>query len=309
MDFQSMRAALSTVVAIPITPFIERGATFYADFQAYAYLVDRMVSGGITVVTPNGNTGEFYSLTPQEMRLAVEATVAGASKRALILAGVGFDATTAAEMAQFARAQGAQAIMVHQPVHPYRSDEGWVAYHQVIAEAVPELGIVPYVRDATIGASAIKLLAERCPNFVGIKYAVGNPPLFAQIVQAVGQDRLAWICGIAESWAPFFAVAGAVGFTSGLVNVTTEHSLTMQRALTNGDYATAMRVWGEIKAFEDLRARRNNANNVSAVKEAMAQLGLCAAAVRPPISELPDSERAEVSQILTKLGLTLSVVR
>lgn len=309
MDFQSMRAALSTVVAIPITPFIERGATFYADFQAYAYLVDRMVSGGITVITPNGNTGEFYSLTPQEMRLAVEATVAGAGRRALILAGVGFDATTAAEMAQFARDQGAQAVMVHQPVHPYRSDEGWVAYHQVIAEAVPELGIVPYVRDATIGASAIKLLAERCPNFVGIKYAVGNPPLFAQLVQAVGQERLAWICGIAESWAPFFYVAGAVGFTSGLVNLTTAPSLEMHQSLTSGDYANAMRIWGAIKPFEDLRARRNNANNVSAVKEAMAQLGLCAATVRPPISELPDGERGEVSQILIELGLTPSVVR
>lgn len=309
MDFQAMQAALSTVVAIPITPFVGRGNNLYADFQAYAYLVDRMVSGGITVVTPNGNTGEFYSLTALEMRKALEATVAGAAGRALILAGVGFDAVTAAEMAQFARSQGAQAVMVHQPVHPYRSDEGWVAYHQTIAEAVPELGIVPYVRDATIGASAINLLAARCPNFVGIKYAVGNPPLFAHIVQSVGQDRLAWICGIAESWAPFFFVAGAVGFTSGLVNVTTDLSLAMQGSLTGGDYSNAMRIWQQIKPFEDLRARRNNANNVSAVKEAMAQLGLCERTVRPPISELPESEQGEVTQILAQLGLVPSVVR
>ena len=303
MQFQAMIDALCTVVAIPVTPFVRRSATITADFQAYAYLLDKMVSAGVTAVTPNGNTGEFYSLTQAEMRLALEATVAGANRRTFILAGVGFDTATAIEMAQFAAQEGAHAVMVHQPVHPYRSDEGWVAYHKAIADAVPGLGIVPYVRDASIGASALRRLAEECPSLVGIKYAVGNPPLFAEIVQAVGRDRLAWICGIAESWAPFFAVAGARGFTSGLVNVAPAISLSMQQALTQGDYVTAMQLWHQIKPFEDLRARRNNGNNVSAVKEAMAQLGLCEATVRPPISELADNERAEVRQILTRLGV------
>ncbi len=308
MDFQAMLDALSTVVAIPVTPFVRRDRAIYADFQAYAHLVDRMVSGGISVVTPNGNTSEFYSLTPQEMRQAVEATVAGAAGRALILAGVGFDVNTAIEMAQFAATNGAEAIMVHQPVHPYRSDEGWIAYHQAIADAVPNLGIVPYVRDATVGVVAIQGLVDRCPNFVGIKYAVGNPPLFAHIVQQVGKERLAWICGIAESWAPFYYVAGACGFTSGLVNVTTHLSLEMQESLTIGNYDNAMRIWQQIKPFEDLRARRNNANNVSAVKEAMAQLGLCERTVRPPISELSEAERAEVGEILVQLDLAAVAV-
>ncbi len=308
MDFQTMLNRLSTVVAIPVTPFIRRDQTIHADFQAYAHLVDRMVGEGISVVTPNGNTSEFYSLTPEEMRHSVEASVAGAAGRALILAGVGFDLQTAIEMAQFAAAQGAEAIMVHQPVHPYRSDEGWVSYHKAIADAVPELGMVPYVRDATIGAPAIQALVDSCPNFVGIKYSVGNPPLFAQIVQQVGKDRLAWICGIAESWAPFYYVAGACGFTSGLVNVTASLSLEMQESLNLGNYDNAMRIWQQIKPFEDLRARRNNANNVSAVKEAMAQLGLCERTVRPPISELSEQERAEVSEILTQLDLEERVV-
>jgi len=309
MNFQAMIDALCTVVAIPVTPFIGRGSTIYADFQAYAYLVDKMVSAGISAVTPNGNTGEFYSLTQEEMRHALEATVAGTSRRALILAGVGFDTATAIDMAEFAARQGAQAVMVHQPVHPYRSDEGWVAYHKAIADAVPHLGLVPYVRDASIGASALRRLAEECPSLVGVKYAVGNPPLFAEIVAQVGQDRLAWICGIAESWAPFFWVGGARGFTSGLVNVAPALSLTMQHALEAGDYGAAMQIWHQIKPFEDLRARRNNANNVSAVKEAMAQLGLCAATVRPPISELADNERAEVRQILVRLGIETHKVR
>jgi 4-hydroxy-tetrahydrodipicolinate synthase len=220
-----------------------------------------------------------------------------------VLAGVGFDAQTATEMTYLAQVMGAQAVMVHQPVHPYRSDDGWIAYHKAIADSAPEMGMVPYVRDASISGATVKRLAELCPNFVGIKYAVANPPLFAKIVREVGSERLAWICGIAESWAPFFWVGGAQGFTSGLVNLTSRLSLEMQAALEQGAYGRAMDIWAHVKPFEDLRARRDNANNVSAVKEAMAQLGLCGRTVRPPISELPEQEREEVSKILRMLEI------
>jgi 4-hydroxy-tetrahydrodipicolinate synthase len=65
-----------------------------------------------------------------------------------------------------------------------------------------------------------------------------------------------------------------------------------------------MSVWAQVRPFEELRARRNNGNNVSVVKEAMAQMGLCRAAVRPPITEIPENETAEVRQVLAGLGLT-----
>lgn len=303
MNLDEIRTALRTVVAIPITPFADDGGV---DWATYRRLVTRMVDDGVRVVTPNGNTSEFYSLTAVEQRRQVDETMAAvkASRHdALVLAGVGFDAQSALEMATYAEIVGAQAVMVHQPVHPYRSDDGWIAYHKAIAAAVPELGIVPYVRDPSITAATIRRLADACPNFVGIKYAVGNPPLFSKIVREVGAERLAWVCGIAESWAPFFWIGGAQGFTSGLVNLTPRLSLAMQAALEAGNFGRAMDIWAQVKPFEELRARRDNANNVSAVKEAMAQLGLCSRSVRPPISELPANEGEEVRAILRALEI------
>ena len=82
----------------------------------------------------------------------------------------------------------------------------------------------------------------------------------------------------------------------------------MQNALEASDYPSAMTIWAQIKPFEDLRARHNNANNVSGVKEAMAQIGLCNATVRPPISELTVDERDEVKEILQKLGVASAQV-
>ncbi|HEU5100978.1 MAG TPA: dihydrodipicolinate synthase family protein [Roseiflexaceae bacterium] len=295
MQFAEMQDALRSVVAIPVTPFSADGQV---DLAAYRQLVERLVEAGVRAITPNGNTGEFYALSPAECRSAVEATVAAAGEQALVLAGVGFDIASAIEMGRSAEQAGAHAIMIHQPIHPYQSPDGWLAYHQTIATALPRLGVVPYVRDATISGALIARLAERCLNLVGVKYAVANPLQFAGVVQAAGVERLAWVCGLAESWAPFFWVGGARGFTSGLVNVQPALSLRMLEALRAGDSADALDVWALIKPFEELRARGNNANNVPAVKAALAELGLCGAAVRPPISELSEPELAEVRAIV-----------
>ena len=297
MNAHNLKETLCTVVAIPVTPFEADGRV---DFIAYRRLIGRLVEGGITVVTPNGNTGEFYSLSPDECRRVVEVTVEAVAGRALVVAGVGFDVATAVEMARFARQAGAGALMVHQIIHPYRTHRGWVAYHQAIAEAVPDLGIVPYVRDNLVTPVMMNNLLEACPNIVGVKYAVPDPLLFASMVREVGLERLAWVCGIAESWAPFFWVGGARGFTSGLVNVQPSLSLAMLKCLQAGDYPGAMQIWSRLKPFEDLRARLSNGNNVSVIKEAMAQIGLSGRTVRPPISELPDTERAEVATILSE---------
>lgn len=303
MDFTELKQAFATVVAIPVTPFATDGSV---DFATYARLVERMIDSGITVVTPNGNTSEFYSLTAAEQRREVEVTVEAIRGQAVVLAGAGYDALTAAEMARFAASRGAQAVMVHQPVHPFKSDEGWIAYHKSVADAAPELAVVPYLRDATVRPQALAKLANLCPNFVAIKYAITNPVQFATTVQIVGKDRLAWICGVAESWAPFFWPGGACGFTSGLVNLTTDFSLGMLATLEASDYAQAMALWNMVRPFEELRARHHNGNNVSVVKEAMAQMGLCNATVRPPISELTHHEKDEVAQILEEFGLAVA---
>jgi 4-hydroxy-tetrahydrodipicolinate synthase len=47
-----------------------------------------------------------------------------------------------------------------------------------------------------------------------------------------------------------------------------------------------------------------SADNVSVVKEALAQLGLCRADVRPPGRALPADIKREISAILSAWGLT-----
>ncbi|MCC5479447.1 dihydrodipicolinate synthase family protein [Streptomyces barringtoniae] len=294
VTFETQRAALADVVAIPVTPFAADGSV---DTGTHRALLRRLLDGGIRTLTPNGNTGEFYALTPEERRLVTELTTEEAGDRAAVLVGVGHDLPTAIASARHARDLGAPMVMVHQPVHPYVSAAGWVDYHRAIAEAVPGLGVVPYIRNAQLPGARLAELADHCPNVIGVKYAVPDAARFAAFARDAGLDRFVWVAGLAEPYAPSYFSAGATGFTSGLVNVAPAVSLNMVEALRSGDYPAAMKIWEQIRRFEELRAAHGSANNVTVVKEALAALGLCRRDVRPPSRPLPEDERAEVAAI------------
>jgi 4-hydroxy-tetrahydrodipicolinate synthase len=301
MDRDALRTALADVVAIPVIPFAPDGGI---DRDAYRLLLRRMLDGGITTVTPNGNTGEFYALTPGERQTVVVDTLAETAGRpATVVVGVGHDLPTAIGAAEHARDSGATVVMVHQPVHPYVSREGWVAYHRAIADAVPDLGVVPYVRNPLLAGGWLAELGDCCPNVLGVKYAVPDSARFAAVARDAGLDRFVWLAGLAELYAPGYFAAGATGFTSGLANVAPAIPLAMLAALRAGDYPAAMRVWERIRAFEDLRAARQSADNVTVVKEALAAMGLCRREVRPPSSALPEERRAEVAAAVEGWGL------
>jgi 4-hydroxy-tetrahydrodipicolinate synthase len=300
MSFTQLRDALATVVVVPVTPFAADGTP---DFRTYAALVSRLVDGGIGVITPNGNTGEFYALNSAEAKAAAETAIKASGGRARVLAGVGHDIGTASDAARHAADAGADMIMIHQPVHPYVSAEGWIDYHAAIAAAVPGLGVVLYIRNERITGAHIAALADRAPNVVGIKYGLRDATVFAQVARDAGIDRFAWLAGAAELTAPPFWAAGARGFTSGLANVSPALSLSMLDALRAADFPTAMKVWESARRFEELRLANGSADNVSVVKEALAQLGLCRADVRPPSRPLPQAIKDEISGILRAWGM------
>ncbi|SKC36055.1 dihydrodipicolinate synthase family protein [Okibacterium fritillariae] len=291
-ELADLRRRLNTVIGIPVVPYDEDGAV---DLDLTAALTRRLVQNGVTALTPNGNTGEFYALSPRERRDVLAVVIGAAQPETVIIAGVGFDLDTAVSDARFARDAGAHAIMVHQPVLPYLSPGGWVDYVTTVAQAVPELGVLPYVSSTLITGADVASLADRAPNVIGLKYSVPDPAFFATTRHHAGGDLL-WIAGLAESYAPAYWSAGARAFTSGLVNVSPRVSLDMFDALARGDAEAANDVWRDIRLFEELRARNRSADNVSVVKEAMHQLGLCLPSVRPPSRALTAEGAAEVAR-------------
>ncbi|MCU1517744.1 MAG: dihydrodipicolinate synthase family protein [Pseudarthrobacter sp.] len=296
MTFSDLRTALADVVAIPVTPY--RDGT--VDIAAYKMLLRRLVDNGVTTITPNGNTSEFYALTAAERHQLIEASAEAAGAGTFLLLGVGHDMESAIEDVRAGAAVGIRMAMIHQPSHPHVSAAGWVEYHARIASATPDVAFVLYIRNEWVTAAMLVELAGRCPNVVGIKYAVPDPTQFARIRDAAGAHRFVWIAGLAEPYALSYAAHGATGFTSGLVNVNPQLSLLLRDALRAGDYRLAGTLLSRISRFEELRAEDRSANNVSVVKEALSQLGLCERTIRPPSHEVSADVRAEIAGILAE---------
>jgi 4-hydroxy-tetrahydrodipicolinate synthase len=293
-------AQLQTIVGINITPF---GPDLSIDFDDLGRNLDFLVQQGVKVIVPCGNTGEFSSLTIEESLEIISFSSKRLKGQATLIAGIGYATDTAIQLAKHAQAAGYDGVMVHHPSHPYLSNAGYVDYVRCIAERI-DIAVIPYVRSARISNESLYELG-RLPNVVAVKYAVNDLQRFGDLVAHTPSDvEITWVCGTAESWAPFFFAAGAKGFTSGLVNVSPQFSFKMLAALQSGDSKGALDLWKAIKPFEDLRARNESENNVSVVKEAMHQLGLGSRRVRPPISELTSQDRNRVRQILQSWGLS-----
>ncbi len=100
-----------------------------------------------------------------------------------MLAGIGYDLGTAREMALAAQEAGADAVMVHQLVHPYLMTEGLIRYYADIARSV-EIGVVLYARHEAIDQDVLSRVAD-IENVLAIKYAINDLPRFADLVQSV----------------------------------------------------------------------------------------------------------------------------
>ena len=268
----AVRAALSGISGILVTPFDAQDRLAPARLKP---VVDRAIAAGVQVLVTNGNTSEFYALTTAEAETMVHAAAEQVGGRVPLLAGVGRALPDALALARASAKAGADALMVHQPPDPFVAPRAVVEYVARIGEAGGGLPIVLYLRNDAIEALC------RVPGVIGVKWASQTPMRLAAAIRRA-PEGIAWVAGLAETWAPPLYAVGARGFTSGLINVWPSHSVAIHRALDKGDYAAAMALIGTMSAFEELRAEEGNGTNVSVVKAALALSGHDCGHVRAP---------------------------
>ncbi|RAI57766.1 dihydrodipicolinate synthase family protein [Roseicella frigidaeris] len=293
-----LRAALTGISGILVTPMDAEDRLAPARL---APIIARAAAAGVDALTINGNTGEFYGLSYAEAERMQAEVPALVGRRAAVVAGVGRSLGEACALARRARADGADAVMVHQPPDPFVAPRGVVAYVATIAEAAG-LPVVLYLRNDGLGLPAIEALT-RIPGVVGVKWATPNLMVLAQAIRRAGPE-VSFICGLAEPWAPPMTALGAQGFTSGLINLLPERSVAILAALRKGDFAAANAGIAAIQGFEALRAEEQNGANVAVVKAALALSGIDVGAARPPAAwPLPPGSAAALRDLLAGWGL------
>ncbi|GHD22050.1 dihydrodipicolinate synthase family protein [Tianweitania populi] len=294
MEFEDYRRVLQGISGVHVTAYDDRGEI---EPTTTGRIVSKIAAAGVHNIVSGGNTGEFFSLTMDEVIRLQAIAIAANDGRAALTAAAGRSVREAITVARAAKAEGADGVMIHHPLDPFAAPHAQVDYFIAIAEAV-DLPLVAYVRSDLIPLDEMVRLATH-PAVAGVKFASINTMLFAECTRATKGTNATWICGLAESWAlPFYALGGK-GFTSGLVNVAPDLSMAVWRALEAGDYATARGYVDSIAPFEAMRTKYRNGANVTVVKEALGLQGMSVGPVRlPGLARLEDTDRAALKRVL-----------
>jgi len=296
MDHEKFKEILSGFSVTTTTPFSDDLSE--VDTDAISINIEFLTKNNVPLIIPNGNTGEFYSLSETEWTMVLRAAVEASGGDAVIMAGVGHSTTTALSQIETVRKLDVPAVMIHYPQHVFVSEEGLLAYYRTILDAAKDLNVVLYKKGPLLTDAMLeKLMAY--DNLVGVKYAFGRIVDFSRTVHNLGH-KIVWSCGTAERFAPFFFLAGAKAFTSGLCNFAPHVSKRMFDALKRDDFEEAMKVQKMITPLEDLREGRGAANNVPIVKAAMDHVGLKGGLCRPPIHPLSHDEKYATIAVISK---------
>lgn len=179
MRLDDMKGAWTALV----TPFDESGQI---DWPAYERNVTFQIAQGITGILPCGTTGESPTLTWQEHNRVIDEGVKLAGGKCNTLAGVGSNSTNEAlRGAEHAAAAGAQGLLLVDCYYNGPSSlELRVRYHGAVAEAHPDMAVVPYVIPGRTGCELavedLAILADDYSNVIAVKEATGNLPRMAR---------------------------------------------------------------------------------------------------------------------------------
>jgi 4-hydroxy-tetrahydrodipicolinate synthase len=289
------REQLHTVQLVPITAFDMEGQL---NLEPMVRLMARSYEAGIRVFLPCAGSAEFHALQPSEIISVIEMVRDAVGDDAVVVAPTGYHAEHAIELVNQAHAVGADAGLVMPLSFPYLSDAG-ARDHLLRIFDESKLPMMVYKKGDLPSDELLLELADH-DNLVGVKYAVNNMDAFTRVIRA-DQGRIDWFCGTAERFAPFYALAGAPGYTSGAGNICPRLTLAMHAAMQQGEWEEALRLQEILLPIEYYRSRDNDSYNVSMLKHGIKQTGLDFGVPRPPQRQLDEQEMQEIELLVAPI--------
>lgn len=296
MTPQEIKATLGAgLLSFPVTHFDAEGK-----FQAKSYQrhVEWLSSYDAPVLFSAGGTGEFFSLSPQEVPNVVRAAKEAAGKTAIV-SGCGYGTEVAVELARSVEKAGADGILLLPHYLIDAPQEGLYAHVKRVCQSVG-IGVMVYNRDNSIlGVDTLKRLCDECPNLVGFKDGTGDIGLIRQITATMG-DRLTYLGGMptAELFAEAYLGAGFTTYSSAVFNFVPALAVEFYKALRGGDRTRCEAILKDFfYPFMAIRSRRKG-YAVAAVKAGVRLQGFDAGKVRPPLDDLTAEEEAMLEKLI-----------
>lgn len=279
-----------------ITPFREGNI----DEDAFSSLVNWQIAEGTNALVPMGTTGESPTVSHEEHKRVVELCIDVADKRVPVIAGAGSNSTAEAiDLAEHARAAGADAALVVTPYYNKPTQEGLYRHF----EALNSAGI-PLIIYNIPGRSVIDMHVDtmaRCyklENVIGVKDATAAVGRATEQRLACGED-FCQLSGEDITQLGFLA-QGGVGCISVTANIAPKLMADMHAAWQRGDVAEAQRL---NECLTPLHADLFCEANPGPVKYGASLLGKCREELRLPLVPINNESRGKVERAMRHAGL------
>ncbi|WHZ59880.1 4-hydroxy-tetrahydrodipicolinate synthase [Metabacillus hrfriensis] len=279
-----------------VTPFDKNGNI---DFAKTSQLVNFLIKNGSDSLVVAGTTGESPTLTSEEKIALFKHVVSEVNGRVPVIAGTGSNNTKASiNLTKKAEAAGVDAVMLVAPYYNKPNQEGLYLHFKTIAEAT-ELPVmiynVPGRTAVSISPDTIVRLAE-LPNVVAVKEASGDLDAMSEIISKTPED-FALYSGDDGLTLPVLSIGGA-----GIVSVAS-HVIgnEMQEMITAFNAGENVRAGAIHRKLLPIMKQLFKAPNPVPVKTALQLKGLDVGPVRLPLISLTETERNELTNVITSI--------
>jgi 5-dehydro-4-deoxyglucarate dehydratase len=290
----------SGLLSFPVTHFTD---DLQFDEAAYRKHLGWLAEYPVAGLFAAGGTGEGFSLTFDETDRVVRAAVDEVAGSVPVLAPATGSTANAVAQAKAAEAAGADGLLLMPPYLTESSQAGLVEHVTQVCQA-SGLGVVVYSRaNAVLHDEAVATLADRNPTMIGFKDGVGSIEQMTRTYARVG-DRLMYVGGLptAETFALPLLQLGVSTYSSALFNFVPQWAIEFYDAVRAQDRDEVYRRLREfVLPYLDIRDRTPG-YAVSIVKGGLAAIGRPAGPVRPPLTDLRDSEVAELRDLIARIS-------
>jgi 4-hydroxy-tetrahydrodipicolinate synthase len=299
------------IVRGPMIPLVTNyNRDLSLDLGAYKenlqYLMAHGIRTGYGCFLVGGAGGDFPMLTVEE-RAALARTAAEVTggRVPLVLCAQATDIRVSRELGRVTEDLGAYAAQMSPPYYFHPSDDDVLRFYREAASGLKKSGLMVYntywegynmpyaVLDQLVSMDRVVALKWATPN--------GSFDYLTGVLRYA--DKIAVIDN-EDTW-PITAMAGGTGFITHLASVMPEHAVEVFKMGQAGEYKKALDsmravdwVWGQ---FQGVIGGRT-AGEAPPVKAALELCGRPGGPSRPPSRALTDQERADLREVLVKIG-------
>jgi 4-hydroxy-tetrahydrodipicolinate synthase len=177
--------------------------------------------------------------------------------------------------------------MPHDPIVSKGEQAIW-AHHQAIGKAI-DIGYLPFrAPRQLISIDLVKKFANH-PKVVAIKEESGAID-WVRTGRIVTNHAVPIITGGGENMVPYYYLAGAVGFTTGMANLTLSKSIQLHNAAIKGRWKSAMEMRDYFESLTTLRSELGT----PMLKAGLEMMGLAGGPVRDTRAQYSTTDAGNV---------------